>query len=121
MALTTHDGRLTNFLATWPRQTDIALTAPDAVYIRLALSPILHVNRLFLRADIGFDLGVDDNDSADEIFRLNIGGGIDLGSLARDLQVGLPDWRLKYEFFDQLRDLYLIQAGAPSPEQGALP
>ena len=46
---------------------------------------------------------------------------VDLGSLAQDRQVELPDWRLKYEFFDQLRELYLIEPNASTAEQGALP
>ena len=80
------DGILTNFNAVWPRLTDLALATSDAVYVRLSFSPLVHVNNLFLRADIGFDLGIDRDDlpgdQADDLLRLNIAAGIDLGAVA---------------------------------------
>jgi hypothetical protein len=81
------DEVLTNYAAVWPRLTDAALAHPDATYIRLALSPLYHADKLFLRADLGFDLGIDDNDSADELVRLNVAGGIDLGAVALSLEL----------------------------------
>ena len=55
---------------------------------------------------------------------------VDLGSLSRFRHDEFPDWRLKYEFFGQLRDLYRINEGVPTeasrifsalPEPDALP
>lgn len=81
------DGIATNFAATWPRLTDIALAAPDAWYVRLGISPLIHVDNVFLRFDVGFDIGTDEDDFADELFRLNAGGGIDLGAVALSLEL----------------------------------
>ncbi len=82
-------GFLANFYATWPRLTDLALTIPDAVYVRLAFSPLIHVDNFYLRADIGFDLAARDGDvaEADSMVRLNIGGGFDLGPIALGLEL----------------------------------
>jgi hypothetical protein len=46
---------------------------------------------------------------------------VDLGSLAHDRQDALPDWRLKYEFFDQLQELYQIDRQDTSSERASLP
>lgn len=81
------DGATTNFFATWPRLTDIALAAPDSWYVRLGVSPLFHVNKVFLRFDLGFDIGTDDNDAADEFLRLNMGAGVDLGVVALSLEL----------------------------------
>jgi hypothetical protein len=81
------DGSATNFFATWPRLTDLALTVPNAYYLRFGVSPLVHVNNVFLRLDLGFDIGSDDNDAADELLRLNLGGGIDLGVVALSLEL----------------------------------
>lgn len=82
------DGATTNAFATYPRLTDVALTVPDAWYVRLGVSPLLHVNRFFLQADVGFDIGLDDEDDlADELFRLNVGAGYDFGAAALSLEL----------------------------------
>lgn len=60
---------------------------PDATYVRLGVSPLIHVNRVFLRLDAGFDIGIDDNNLADELVRLNVGGGVDLGVVAVSLEL----------------------------------
>jgi hypothetical protein len=77
------DERLTNFAGVYPRLTDVALADADATYIRLGVSPLLHQNKFFLRGDIGFDLGIDD-DGADspELLRLNLAVGYDVGVVA---------------------------------------
>jgi hypothetical protein len=80
------DESATNAYASFPRMTDIALAHPDAWYIRIGVSPLVHVNKLFLRADLGFDLGLDD-DGADELVRLNVGAGVDLDMLALSLEL----------------------------------
>jgi hypothetical protein len=81
------DGFLTNYFATWTRLTDAALAIPNVTYLRLGFSPLFHANRLFLRADVGFDLAVAEDDDATgfepgNLFRINVGGGFDLGSVA---------------------------------------
>ena len=83
------DAVATNFLATVPRLTDLALAEPDALYVRLAVSPLIHVDKLFLRADLGFDLGIDTGDfnDADNYLRFNLGGGVDLGVVALGLEL----------------------------------
>ncbi|MEJ7598711.1 MAG: hypothetical protein WKG01_12455 [Kofleriaceae bacterium] len=79
----------TNILASVPRLTDLALAEPDALYVRLAVSPLIHHDKLFLRADLGFDLGIDTGDfnDADNYFRFNVGGGVDLGVVALGLEL----------------------------------
>ena len=79
----------TNFLSSVARITDFALAEPDAVYVRLAASPLVHADSLFLRLDIGFDLGIDTGDSFEtpHYFRLNAGGGVDLGVVALGLEL----------------------------------
>jgi hypothetical protein len=82
------DGSLTNLAGVWPRFTDAALATPDATYIRLAVSPLVHTRKLFLRGDLGFDIGIGSNDTdPDELLRLNIGGGVDLGVVALSLEL----------------------------------
>jgi len=80
------DESATNVYASFPRMTDVALAYPNAWYVRLGVSPLYHAGKLFLRADLGFDLGLDD-DGADELVRLNLGGGIDLDMLALSLEL----------------------------------
>jgi hypothetical protein len=80
------DESATNAYAVFPRLTDVALTNADAWYVRLGFSPLLHANKLFLRADLGFDLGIDDDD-ADELIRLNGGAGVDLGVVAVSVEL----------------------------------
>ena len=81
------DARATLLAATSPRLTDLPL-AIDAWYLRLALSPLIHVDRLFLRADVGLDLGIDrDGATATDLVRLNVGGGVDLGAAALGLEL----------------------------------
>jgi hypothetical protein len=81
------DGALTNLSAMWPRFTDLALVIPDAWYGRLSFSPLIHVNRLFVRADLGLDIGSDDLSLADELLRLNVGAGYDFGVVALGLEL----------------------------------
>lgn len=81
------DGIATNFYSMWPRLTDTALAVPDAYYVRFGISPLIHVDNVFLRFDLGFDLGSDDNDGADELLRLNMGAGVDLDVVALSLEL----------------------------------
>src|SRR5688572_2367480 len=81
------DGATTNLFSVYPRLTDAALMVPDAFYVRLGVSPLIHVDNIFFRVDFGFDIGSDDNDIADELLRINVGGGIDLGAVALSLEL----------------------------------
>jgi hypothetical protein len=79
------DGALTNFFAVWPRLTDLALAEPDATRIRLAVSPLVHKKKLFLRADVGLDLATDDAEN--HLVRVNVAGGVDTGTVALSLEI----------------------------------
>lgn len=84
---TSTDGRdpfLTRYYGSAPRLTDLALAAGDW-HVRLAISPLIHVNRLFVRADLGFDIDAGGGDY--HYLRLNLGAGIDLGALALSLEL----------------------------------
>lgn len=85
------DEVLANVLATWARLTDAAQALPDATFVRLAFSPLYHDGGVFLRADLGVDLEVTENEDSigvglggdpENLFRLNVGGGVDLGTVA---------------------------------------
>ncbi len=80
-----------NLVSTWARLTDLAQAIPDTTYVRLAFSPLYHDGGLFLRADLGVDLEVREDDDAiavglgddpENLYRLNVGGGVDLGTVA---------------------------------------
>ncbi len=84
------DAVATNFAAAFPRLTDLALIQPNAAYVRLGVSPLLHKNHFFLQADLGIDLGIesgDDGDDVDHLLRLNLGAGYDFGKLALGLEL----------------------------------
>ena len=81
------DGATTNFYATWPRLTDLALAVPNAWYVRFGVSPLIHISNVFFRADLGLDIGSDDDNAADELLRFNVGGGVDLGVVALSLEL----------------------------------
>lgn len=83
------DASATLLSATYPRLTDVAL-ASDAWYLRLGFSPLIYVDKVFFRADIGFDIGFDDDDGTgdeNELFRLNVGAGVDLGPAALGIEL----------------------------------
>ena len=80
-------GFVTNYFASWARLTDIAQAIPNVTYARFGFSPLFHANHLFLRADLGVDVAISKGDEVtglepDTLLRLNIGGGLDLGSVA---------------------------------------
>lgn len=67
--------------ANFGRLTDQINVFPDIVGLRLSASPMLDFGVVFLRADIGMDLGFGFDDSADSVptfFRANIGIGAKL-------------------------------------------
>ena len=73
---------LLQFYASAPRYGDLVQRLPDTTWLRLGLSPMGRSGKLFWRADVGLDLAIDDDNNAGDIapiFRVNIGGGYDLG------------------------------------------
>ena len=91
---------LTRYVATGPRLTDL-VTATDDWYVRLSVSPLIHADRLFLRADLGLDLNADGDNY--HFLRLNVGGGIDLGTVALSLELvntaAFGDYTSEEDFF----------------------
>ena len=79
-----YDEGVTRLYAAAPRLTDIAMIS-NQWYVRLAISPLIHADRLFLRADLGFDINADSDNY--HFLRLNVGGGIDLGVVALSLEL----------------------------------
>ncbi len=67
-----------------PRLTDIALIYPETLWLRLSASPILRSGQLVFRIDGGLDvaLSTDNGDEPDPVLRLNVGGGVDTGTVA---------------------------------------
>ena len=85
----TDDGHfVTNFFGQQFRLTDIAMTNPDAWYLRLSFSPLIHMSSIYLRGDIGVDIPIaEDEYRADPIGRLNVGAGFDLGTIALGVEL----------------------------------
>jgi hypothetical protein len=79
-----YDAAATRYYAAAPRLTDLAMASSDT-HVRLSLSPLIHANKMFLRADIGFDIDVGDDDY--HYLRLNLGAGYDFGLLALSLEL----------------------------------
>jgi hypothetical protein len=69
-------------LASSPRYGDFVQRVLDSTWLRLGVSPMGRSGKLFWRADIGIDLALEEDRSPtySPIFRINVGGGIDLGS-----------------------------------------
>lgn len=82
------------------RLTDTITAFPETTWLRLAASPVYHHGMLFLRADAGIDLPVDEPDGVelDPIARLNLGIGARLapqfaltGELVNSINLGDGD------------------------------
>lgn len=66
--------------ASVPRYGDLVQRVPDSTWLRFGVSPMGRGGILFWRADIGLDLALDeDSSNLSPIFRINVGGGVDLG------------------------------------------
>ncbi|HLU67372.1 MAG TPA: hypothetical protein VKZ63_13900 [Kofleriaceae bacterium] len=78
------EGQIANVFAVFPRLTDLAHAVPEGMALRLSASPILRSGQLILRADAGMDvfLAAEGPDEPDPFLRLNVGGGIDTGTVA---------------------------------------
>jgi hypothetical protein len=74
-----------NLFGAFARPQDIYLALPKATTVRLGLSPMFRNGNVFGRADLGIDINLDvdgEGDEADPLMRLNVGVGVDLGSVA---------------------------------------
>ncbi|HLU67373.1 MAG TPA: hypothetical protein VKZ63_13905 [Kofleriaceae bacterium] len=73
-----------NLIATQARLGDFALVVPDALYGRLAFSPLIHTRGMFVRFDAGVDAPISEGDEVDaqSLLRLNLAVGADLGPVA---------------------------------------
>jgi hypothetical protein len=83
---TASDGRdeaVTRYSGMFPRMTDYANTFGEW-YVRAGFSPLYYANRLVFRADLGFDIGLDD--TVPNLLRLNLGLGYDFGTVAFSLE-----------------------------------
>jgi len=84
-------------ISTWPRLTDFVHTWPQALWVRLAISPILQRGQFVLRADLGLDAALTSDDAFPDpgpIARVNLGGGLDTGTfvlLGELVTVASPD------------------------------
>lgn len=71
--------------ASVPRYGDLVQRWPNSTWLRLGLSPMGRSGKVFWRADLGLDLAIDDENGTNAgdiapVFRVNVGGGVDLGS-----------------------------------------
>lgn len=101
---TSTDGRdeaATRFAGVYPRFTDLANTF-DEWYLRFSFSPLIYVDRLFLRADLGLDLAFED--AIPHFLRFNLGAGVDLGPVALSLESvnSLAFWEGDDDFLNAL-------------------
>ncbi len=94
IALPTHsaeDDLLGNLspAASAPRYTDLVTRVPESTWLRLGFSPMGRQGKLFWRADVGIDIALDDDatDSLSPAYYFNVGGGIDLGQVALQLEI----------------------------------
>lgn len=80
------DSRLPGALqlyASMPRFGDLVQRIPDSTWLRLGGSAMGRRGPLFWRGDLGLDIALDDDniDKISPVFRLNVGGGVDLGAV----------------------------------------
>lgn len=75
--------------ASAPRYTDLVDRIPESTWLRLGFSPMGRQGKLFWRGDLGIDIALDDDnaDSASPAYYANIGGGIDLGQVAIQVEI----------------------------------
>ncbi len=71
-----------NLVNSYSRLNDLTSLTNDVTWLRLSGSLLHRQGQLFLRGDAGIDLPIAEDDGVDgnTMLRLNVGGGIDLGS-----------------------------------------
>jgi len=69
--------------ASVPRYGDLVQRIVDSTWLRLGGSAMGRMGPLFWRGDLGLDIALDDDnlDAISPVFRLNVGGGVDLGAV----------------------------------------
>jgi hypothetical protein len=75
------DLQIAQFLAASPRYGDLVQRITDSTWLRLGASPMGRAaGKLFWRADVGIDLALDEDNTPtlSPVFRVSVGGGIDL-------------------------------------------
>lgn len=82
-------GAVTNLLSSFGRINDLVLAAPDSVWLRFGATPTYHHENLFVRADVGVDVGLDLDDQTghDPIGHANIGVGYAAGRFAASAEL----------------------------------
>jgi hypothetical protein len=83
---TATDGRdeaVTRYSGVFPRLTDYANTFGEW-YVRFGFSPLFYKDHLVFRADLGFDLGIEN--TVPNLLRFNLGLGYDFGAVAFSLE-----------------------------------
>ncbi len=83
---TASDGRdegETRIAGVFPRLTDFVNTTGEW-YVRLGFSPLFYANHVVLRADLGFDLGLEE--TVPNLLRFNLGVGYDFGPVALSVE-----------------------------------
>jgi hypothetical protein len=83
------EGALTNLATMSGRLTDLTSAYAETTWLRVSASPLYRQGQMFARADVGFDLAVDEPEGAeiDPMVRANLAGGIQMGkaSIAGEL------------------------------------
>jgi hypothetical protein len=75
---------LINLIGGLPRLTDLAGSTGNVTWLAVNASPMHRQGNLFLRADVGLDLPIAEEDGvdADTIIHVNVAAGVDLGTVA---------------------------------------
>jgi hypothetical protein len=80
---------ITNVANVNGRMTDLTSISTGATWLRVSASPLFRQGQLFLRADAGFDIAIDQPEGGDidPLVRINAAGGIQMGkaSIAGEL------------------------------------
>lgn len=76
-------------LASAPRYTDLVDRIHETTWLRLGFSPMGRQGKLFWRGDIGIDIALDDDNtnSLSPAYYVNVGGGVDLGQIALQVEI----------------------------------
>jgi hypothetical protein len=66
-----------------PRMTDLVTVASDMTWLRFSASPLHRQGKLFVRADVGLDIAVDEPEGSDidPFFRVNLAAGVETGAV----------------------------------------
>ena len=68
---------------------DLVDRIPETTWLRLGFSPMGRQGKLFWRGDVGIDIALDDDssDSFSPAYYFNVGGGVDLGQVALQVEI----------------------------------